>query len=283
LVELAPVTDPSLVPQTLLATLNLREDSLRSNTDILIDHLRSKSILLLLDNCEHLVEACAQIAEILLRACPNLRILASSRESLGIEGEVTYRVPSLETPNPTALPSLDQLAKVDSIELFLERATTAKPGFALTKENAPSVAQICFRLDGIPLAIELAASRVKVLSPEQIASRLDDRFRLLTGGVRTALPRQQTLRAMIDWSYSLLSEDEKILFRRLAVFVGGWTVEAAEAVCGEERSGFDVLDLLTRLVDKSLVFTEETTSGIRYHRLETIRQYSREKFFETEE
>src|SRR5689334_15648591 len=283
LVELAPVTDPSLVPQTLLATLNLREDSLRSNTDILIDHLRSKTILLLLDNCEHLVEACAQIAEILLRACPNLRILASSRESLGIEGEVTYRVPSLETPSPTALPSLDQLEKVDSIELFLERATTAKPGFMLTKENAPSVAQICFRLDGIPLAIELAASRVKVLSPEQIASRLDDRFRLLTGGSRTALPRQQTLRAMIDWSYSLLSEQEKILFRRLAVFVGGWTLEAAESICGEEGDGSDILDLLTRLVDKSLVFIEETRGEIRYHRLETIRQYSREKFFETDE
>jgi predicted ATPase len=160
---------------------------------------------------------------------------------------------------------------------------TSNPDFGLTEDNAPFVAQICSRLDGIPLAIELAASRVKVLTPEQIAARLDDRFRLLTGGSRTALPRQQTLRAMIDWSYSLLSEEEKKLFRRLAVFVGGWTLEAAESVCGEESAGFDILDLLTRLVDKSLVYLEETNGSMRYHRLETIRQYSREKFFETNE
>jgi tetratricopeptide (TPR) repeat protein len=195
------------------------------------------------------------------------------------------------------MPPLEQLAKVDSIRLFLERAVTAKPGFTLNQENASSLLQICSRLDGIPLAIELAASRVKVLSPEQIAARLDDRFRLLTGGSRTALPRQQTLRATIDWSYSLLSDQEKSLFRKLAVFVGGWTLEAAEAVCGYEdspafyfaaRKGitvnrFDVLDLLTRLVDKSLIFMEETAIGIRYHRLETIREYSRERFFETDE
>jgi predicted ATPase/class 3 adenylate cyclase len=297
LVELAPVTDPTLVSQTLLSSFNLREDSHRSALEALTDYLRSKTLLLVLDNCEHLIEACAQISEALLRACPKLRILASSREALGIDGEVTYRVPSLSTPNPADLPPLEKLEKVDSIRLFVERAAAAKPGFSLTNDNASSLAQICFRLDGIPLAIELAASRVKVLSPQQIAARLDDRFRLLTGGSRTALPRQQTLRAMIDWSYSLLSEPEKTLFRRLAVFVGGWTLSAAESVCGEEGaparstttrrdvrgSGFDVLDLLTRLVDKSLIFTEETTDEIRYHRLETIRQYSREKFFETDE
>jgi predicted ATPase len=283
LVELAPVTDPSLVPQTLISTLNLREDSLHTNVEILTDYLRTKNLLLLLDNCEHLVDACAQIAQTLLRACPNLHILASSRESLGIGGEVTYRVPSLVTRNPTALPPLDQFEKIDSIRLFLERAATAKPEFTLTKENASSIAQICYRLDGIPLAIELAASRVKVLSPEQIAARLDDRFRLLTGGSRSALPRQQTLRAMIDWSYTLLSEHEKILFRRLAVFVSGWTLEAAESICGEEGTASTVLDLLTRLVDKSLVLTEEADDEIRYHRLETIRQYSREKLFETDE
>ena len=283
LAELAPVTDPTLVPQTLLSIFNLREDSHRSVLEVLIDYLRAKTLLLVLDNCEHLIEACAQISELLLRACPKLRILASSREALGIAGEVAYRVPSLNTPNPAQLPSLDKLEKVDSIQLFIERATTAKPGFTLTKDNASFIAQICYRLDGIPLALELAASRVKVLSPEQIAARLDDRFRLLTGGSRTALPRQQTLRAMIDWSYSLLSKQEKTLFRRLSVFVGGWTLEAAESVCGEERSGVDVLDLLTRLVDKSLVFIEESIGEIRYHRLETIRQYSREKFFETDE
>jgi predicted ATPase/class 3 adenylate cyclase len=287
LAELAPVTDPGLVPQTLLTIFRLREDSHRSALEILIDHLRTKTALLLLDNCEHLIEACAQISEALLHACPNLRILASSREALGIDGEVAYRVPSLSTPNPTKLPPLDRLEKVDSIRLFVERAAAAKPGFTLSAQNASALAQICSRLDGIPLAIELAASRVKVLSPEQIAARLDDRFRLLTGGSRTALPRQQTLRAMIDWSYSLLSEQEKTLFRRLAVFVGGWTLEAAESVGAEVGQDdilpHDVLDLLTRLVDKSLVLAEESAGEIRYHRLETIRQYSREKLFETDE
>ena len=283
LVELAPVTDPALVPQTLLSTFNLREDRHRSPQTVLVDFLRSKTILLVLDNCEHLIEACAQISDSLLQACPKLRILASSREALGITGEFAYRVPSLSTPNPEQLPPLDQLEKADSIRLFVERAATAKPGFTLTNVNAFSLAQICYRLDGIPLAIELAAARVKVLSPDQIAARLDDRFRLLTGGSRTALPRQQTLRAMIDWSYSLLSEQEQTLFRRLAVFVSGWTLEAAETVCGEDHNGMEVLDLLTRLVDKSLVFDEETRNEIRYHRLETIRQYSREKFFETAE
>jgi predicted ATPase len=261
----------------------LREDSHRDTLEVLIEYLHRKALLLVLDNCEHLIEACAQISEALLHACPKLRVLASSREALGIAGEVTYRVPSLNVPDPVHLPPLELLEKIDSIRLFVERAATAKPGFRLTKDNAASLAQICFRLDGIPLAVELAASRVKVLTPEQIASRLDDRFRLLTGGSRTALPRQQTLRAMIDWSYSLLSEQEKTLFRRLAVFAGGWTMDAAEAVCGEEKNGFDVLDLLMRLVDKSLIITDESTGEIRYRRLETIRQYSREKFFETGE
>jgi predicted ATPase/class 3 adenylate cyclase len=287
LVELAPVTDPALVPQTLLTTFNLREDRHRSVLDVLIDYLRVKTLLLVLDNCEHLIEACAQTSDALLQACPKLRVLASSREALGISGEVAYRVPSLNTPNPEQLPALDQLEKADSIRLFIERAATAKPGFMLTNVNAFSLAQICFRLDGIPLAIELAASRIKVLSPEQIAARLDDRFRLLTGGSRTALPRQQTLRAMIDWSYSLLSQPESSLFRRLAVFVGGWTLEAAESVCAgigpDDIQPYDILDLLTRLVDKSLVVIEESEGESRYHRLETIRQYSREKFFETDE
>ena len=283
LVELAPITDPALVPHSLLSTFQLREDSHRGALEILTDHLRGKTTLLVLDNCEHLIETCAQVSDALLQACPALRILASSREALGIPGEVAYRVPSLDTPNPANVPALDQLEKIASVRLFMERATNAKPDFALTNANAFSLAQICSRLDGIPLAIELAASRVKVLSPEQIAARLDDRFRLLTGGSRTALPRQQTLRAMIDWSYSLLSDEEKMLFRRLAVFVGGWTLEAAESVCSAEGNGMDVLDLLTRLVDKSLVIMQETAGEVRYRRLETIRQYSREKLFETGE
>lgn len=282
--ELAPVPDPALIPQTLLGIFNLREDVQRAPLEVLIDYLRNRSLLLILDNCEHLIEACAKISEALLRACPKLKILASSREALDIAGEVAYRVPSMTAPDLDHLPSLEELLKIESIRLFIERAATARPDFKLTKETASFIAQICSRLDGIPLAIELAAARVKMMSPEQIASRLDDRFRLLTGGSRTALPRQQTLRALIDWSYSLLSEPEKTLLRRLAVFVGGWTLEAAESVCGEERDGVDVLDILTRLVDKSLVLVEEEFIGeLRYHRLETIRQYSREKFFDTDE
>ncbi|HJR79677.1 MAG TPA: hypothetical protein VJ821_06365, partial [Anaerolineales bacterium] len=236
-----------------------------------------------LDNCEHLIDACAGVSESLLRACPKLKILASSREALGIPGEISYRVPSLKTPSSTNLMHLENPLEIDSIRLFVERGTTVKPDFRLTKENIPFIAQICSRLDGIPLAIELAAARVKVLSPEQIASRLDDRFRLLTGGARTALPRQQTLRAMLDWSYSLLSDPEKTVFRRVAVFTGGWTLEAAEFVCGQDREGLDILDLMARLVDKSLVIGEESNGEVRYHRLETIRQYSRERFFETDE
>ncbi|HKE30541.1 MAG TPA: adenylate/guanylate cyclase domain-containing protein, partial [Candidatus Angelobacter sp.] len=282
-VELGPVADPALVSLTLLSIFNLREDSHRTPLAALTDYLRAKNLLLVLDNCEHLIEVCAQISESLLHACAKLKILATSREALGIAGEVSYRVPSLVTTNPNQLPPLEKLLEVDSIRLFVERARTVKPDFELTKEDASFVAQTCSRLDGIPLAIELAAARVKVLTPEQIAARLDDRFHLLTGGSRTALPRQQTLRAMIDWSYSLLSEEEKTLFRRLAVFVGGWTLEAAESACGEEGSGFDILDSLTRLVDKSLIFVEEATGEMRYHRLETIRQYSREKFFESDE
>jgi predicted ATPase/class 3 adenylate cyclase len=287
LMELAPVTDSALVPQTMLAIFRLREDAHRTPLEVLIDYLRSKDLLLLLDNCEHLIEACAEVSEVLLRACPKLRILASSRESLGIAGEVSFRVPSLTTPDPNHLPSIEKLLDLESIRLFMERAITVKPDFELTKDNASFVAQTCSRLDGIPLAIELAAARVKVLTPEQIAERLDDRFRLLTGGSRTALPRQQTLRAMIDWSYSLLTEQEQTLFRRLAVFVGGWTLEAAELVCADVEEGgilpHDILDLMMRLVDKSLVTTEEAAGETRYHRLETIRQYSREKFFETDE
>lgn len=282
-VELAPIADPALVPQTVITTLNLRQDSVRSGLQVLTDYLRPRNTLLILDNCEHLIESCAQLCEALLRGCPKLKIVATSREALGIGGETPYRVPSLKSADPEHLPPLEKLGAMDSVRLFLDRAANAKSDFRLTQENARFVAQICYRLDGIPLAIELAAARVKVLSPEQIAARLDDRFRLLTGGSRTALPRQQTLRAMIDWSYSLLPGAEKVLFRRLAVFVGGWTLEAAEQVCADERDSIEILDLLTRLVDKSLVITEEVAGETRYSRLETIRQYSTEKFLETDE
>ena len=277
-IELAPLADPSLAVQIIASALELREQFGRPLVDVITDYLRGKISLLLLDNCEHLVETCAKLAHDLLHACPRLKIMASSREALGVAGETAYRVPSL------SLPDAQNLTQCESVQLFVERATAAQSRFALTESNAQAVAQICRRLDGIPLALELAAARVKVLSVEQIAARLDDRFRLLTGGSRTALPRQQTLRALIDWSYSLLSEQERMLFRRLAVFIGGWTLEAAEAVCASDGIESDeVLDLLTRLVDKSLVSMEEQAGEARYRRLETIRQYSREKFLEADD
>lgn len=284
LVELAPHTDPELVPQTVIHSLELVEDAAEPAIKQLIDFLKNRSLLLILDNCEHLIEASAQLANSLLRACPNLRILASSREALGVPGETPYRVPSLTIPETDHLNGLEEFAAVEAIQLFMDRAQTVNLGFALTSENAPTIAHICKRLDGIPLAIELAAARVKVMQVQQIAERLENRFRLLTGGSRTALPRQQTLRALIDWSYSLLTEAERTLFRRLSVFVGGWDLKTAEAVCeGGEIDSFEVLDLLTSLVDKSLVNTEETEIGVRYRRLETIRQYAREKFLETDD
>ena len=191
---------------------------------------RQGALLLVLDNCEHLIEACARLADELLHACPHLKIIASSREALGLAGETAYRVPSLTIPDAAA--TTPSLCPQRSGALFVERAQAVQPRFALTATNAPAVAAICTRLDGIPLALELAAARVKVLSAEQIAARLDDRFRLLVGGSRTALPRQQTLRALIDWSYDLLPEEERLLLRQLSVFVGGASLEAAEAIGG---------------------------------------------------
>jgi len=284
--ELAPVTDPALVPNTLANLLGLREseDTKQSVEELICGYLRSRKVLLVFDNCEHLIDACARLVDQLLRACKDLRILASSREALGVEGEMAWHVPSLSMPDIKKLPAIEQLSQYEAVRLFIERAVLVQPHFSLTNENAPAVAQICARLDGIPLAIELAAARANVLTVEQITKRLDDRFRLLTGGARTALPRQQTLRAMIDWSYNLLSQEESLLFRRLAVFVGGWTLEAAESVCG--GSGLDpmqILDLLSQLVKKSLVNMEDVNGESRYRRLETIRQYAREKLFETEE
>ena len=237
----------------------------------------------MLDNCEHLIEASARIANALLNAAPNLKILASSREALGVKGEASYPVPSLSLPDIKHLPVSEQLTQYEAVRLFIERALLVSPHFEVDKINAPFIAQICYRLDGIPLAIELAAARVKVMSAEQISKRLDDRFRLLTGGARTSLPRQQTLRALIDWSYDLVSENERLLLRRLSVFAGGWTFEAAEEVCaGDGIETYDVLDLLAQLVNKSLVIVmEHSQSGeTRYRVLETIRQYAREKLLE---
>lgn len=305
-VELAPVSDPALVPQTLAAALGLREESGQSPLELLVEYLRSKQLLLILDNCEHLVDACAQLADRLLHASQQLTILASSREGLGIAGEYIYRVPSLSIAELRQAQTIDAVLKNDCVRLFVERASAVQSGFHISDKNAASIAQICMRLDGIPLAIELAAARVKVMTPDQIAARLDDRFRLLTGGSRTALPRQQTLRALIDWSYDLLSEAERFLLGRLSVFVDGWTYEAAEQVCADSdlipdiasrptppslvRMGTgglgpdDILDLLTHLVDKSLVTMEESDDGgARYRLLETIRQYARYKLLDSGE
>jgi predicted ATPase/DNA-binding SARP family transcriptional activator len=278
LVELAPLADPTLVTQTVAATLGVREQPGRPILDALIDYVRTKTLLLILDNCEHLIESCAQLAESLLRAAPGLKLVASSREPFGIAGETSYRVPPLSLPDPRQLHNLDALAQNDCVHLFVDRASAAYPPFRLTARNALAIAQIGLRLDGIPLAIELAAARTKLFPPQQIAARLDDRFRLLTGGSRTALERHQTLFALIEWSHHLLSEAERVLLRRLSVFAGGWSFEAAQAVCGQGLSD-EVLDLLAHLADKSLVVVEEQVEAVegRYRLLETIRQYARDR------
>lgn len=277
-VELAPLMDAALIPQAMASAVGVREQMGMPLMDLLIDTMRTKKLLLILDNCEHLVAACAKLAEQLLRACPGLKIVASSREALDIRGEMIHRVPSLSVPEKTQV-TAQALGDNEAVQLFCERAAAAAPKFALTDKNAASVAEICRHLDGIPLALELAAARVTVLSPDQIAARLDDRFKLLTGGGRTAVPRQQTLRAMIDWSYEILSEPERKLLRALSVFASSWTFEAAEAVCPD----LDVLELLTQLVNKSLVNMESEEDGNRYRLLETIRQYGRDKAVEAGE
>jgi predicted ATPase/class 3 adenylate cyclase/TolA-binding protein len=316
LVELAPLADPALVPQTVASALNLAEQVGKSFTQTLTEHLKSRRLLLILDNCEHLLSACAHLSDALLRACPQIKILASSREGLGIAGELTYRVPSLSLPDPKQSVTVESVSQYEAVRLFIERALFHLPGFAVTNQNAPALASVCHRLDGIPLAIELAAARVKSLSVEEINTRLDNRFRLLTGGSKTALPRQQTLRALIDWSYGLLNAQEKVLLTRLSVFSGGWMLAAAESVCcadeavgiGQHQSDrgtpaagkaieappllptahcplpdFEVLDLLSGLADKSLVIAEPQGETTRYRLLETVRQYARDRLAEREE
>ncbi|HEY3475605.1 MAG TPA: hypothetical protein VGK56_13420, partial [Anaerolineales bacterium] len=282
LIELAQLADSNYVLSAIASTFHLREQQGAPLLDTVTDYLRGKELLLILDNCEHLIETCAQLSDHFLHACPKLKIITSSREALGIDGETVYRVPSLSLPEEVeGLRDAEQLThdltRYEATRLFTERAIKANPQFALTKENAPAVTQICKRLDGIPLAIELAAARVKLFTPQQIAERLDDRFRLLTGGSRTALPRQQTLRALIDWSYLTLNETEQEVLRRLAVFSGGWTFEAAEAVAGQ----MEAMDGLSGLVNKSLVNVEEREDESRYRYLETIRQYAMEKLLES--
>jgi predicted ATPase/DNA-binding SARP family transcriptional activator len=282
--DLAPLSDPTLVPTTLTNLLGLRESGELPATELLINYFRSRRALVIFDNCEHLIEVCAQLAYSLLTSCEKLSILTTSREALRVSGEIPYRVPSLEIPKTGVELDTEKLLAIESGKLFVERAVVTYPDFIISPQSVRVIAQICRRLDGIPLAIELAATLVNVLTVEQISKRLEDRFNLLTGGLRSALPRHQTLRAMIEWSYDLLSEKEQLLFRRLAVFVGGWTLEAAEKVCSEDRiQSQDVIDLLSQLVNKSLVTVETVQGEIRYRRLETIRQYASEKLVESEE
>jgi predicted ATPase/class 3 adenylate cyclase len=283
-IELASLSDPELIPSTILSTLKVNEQQGKSALKVLEEYLESKEMLFVLDNCEHLIEAAAKVTNAVLIAAPNLKILANSREFLGVKGELAWHVPSLSLPDPKKLPKFDQLTQYEAVRLFIDRASLVVSHFEVNKENAPAIAQICHRLDGIPLAIELAAARTRMLSAEQISSHLDNRFRLLTGGSRTALPRQQTLRAMIDWSYDLLPENEKLLLCRLSIFAGGWTLELAEQICADEKiDSYVILDMLGRLVDKSLVEVDEKTTGTRYHILETVRQYAREKLLESGE
>ena len=277
-VELAPVTDHGLVAGAAAIALRVKEVSGQPLVDTLVHHLRERRTLVVMDNCEHLIGACASLVDTLVRACPGVSVLATSREPLGVQAETPWRVPSLTLPDEASPPRVEAMTQYEAVRLFVERAVKARPNFIVTNENAPAVAQICHRLDGIPLAIELAAARVRMLTPEQIAEGLQNRFRLLTGGARTSMQRQQTLEASVEWSYNLLSEDEQAVLRRLSVFAGGFTLEATEHVCpGEDIKPTEILDLLARLVDRSLIQVEEEGAAARYRLLETIRHYGRQK------
>jgi predicted ATPase/class 3 adenylate cyclase/DNA-binding CsgD family transcriptional regulator len=276
LAELAPVADPELVARTVAAVLGVREELGRPVLDALAEAVGDRYLLLVLDNAEHVLGAAAKLADALMRSCPRVYLLVTSREPLGISGEHVFRVSPLPVP-PADLADPGQLAGFESVQLFTERAAMRRQGFVLDEGNAAAVAAVCARLDGIPLALELAAARLGSLSVQEISSRLDQRLRLLTGGSRTALPRHQTLRALIDWSYDLLNPGERVLLDRLSVFAGGWTLPAAEAITAAADSGeWQVLDHLSALVDKSLVQADEARGSTRYRLLETIRHYAAE-------
>jgi predicted ATPase/DNA-binding SARP family transcriptional activator len=285
LVELASLSDPALVVQTVAATLGVWAEVGVPLLQSLLRSLKERSLLLVMDNCEHLVAACADLVAALLSACPRVSVLTSSREALGITGEQRFQVPSLAIPASDMSLSREQLLQYEAVLLFVERALLVRPDFVVTPGNAPALAAVCRRLDGLPLALELAAVRVRALGVEAIHERLDDRFRLLIGGSKTALPRQQTLRALIDWSYELLNEAERRLLARLSVFAGGWTLEAAEQVCSDPLPAApypllpdsEVLDLLMSLADKSLVLVEQRGETTRYRLLETVRVYAGER------
>ncbi|MCB0727575.1 MAG: tetratricopeptide repeat protein [Ignavibacteriae bacterium] len=280
--ELAAVSDPVFLPIAIINALGLKEENSKTPEVTLSDYLKDKEILIILDNCEQIIESCAKLTEKLLLRCPDLKIIATSREALNISGEQTYKIPPLSQPDPDCKDTPEQLIQYESVRLFIERALSVNHEFRVNKENAMVLAKVCSRLDGIPLAIELAAARSKVLSVDKINERLDDRFKLLTGGKRTALPRQQTLRALIDWSYDLLSDKEKNLWNRLSVFSGGWTLEAAEEICSDNiiDSG-EIFEILSSLIEKSIVIYNDEKE--RFLILETIRQYAYDKIKETGE
>lgn len=283
-VELASLAVPQLVTSAVADVLQVHEEPSRPLLETVLEFLRRRRLLLVLDNCEHLVEACARFADQVLHRCPEVRILATSREALSIDGEKTWRVPSLLAPAPATSEPLEEIRGYAAVRLFMARAADASLDFRLTEHNAAAVIRICHQLDGIPLALELAAARMRAMRVEQIAQRLDDRFQLLTRGSRTALLRHQTLRSLIDWSHDLLSDQERQLLRRLSVFTGSWTLGAVETVCcGSGIGGQDILDLLSRLVEKSLVILDSDSAEPRYRMLETIRQYSARKLADENE
>ncbi|MRH87782.1 protein kinase [Nocardia sp. SYP-A9097] len=279
-IDLADVRDPSLVAPIVAAALGVRVDSAQPVHDTLVEFLRSREALLVVDNCEQVAEPMARLAERLLSACPGLRMLVTSREPLDIGGEVVQRLPPLSVPAAGREPTLRQLRKYDAVTLFADRADAVVPGFELTEENKAAVAGICTRLDGLPLAIELAAARMRTMSPDQILQRLTDRFALLTRGHRTAPTRQQALRWCIDWSYELCTPAEQRLWARLSVFAGGFELEAVEAVCGAEAEAAELLDVLSSLVDKSVVIREEPEGAVRFRMLDTVRDYGQDKLRE---
>jgi predicted ATPase/class 3 adenylate cyclase len=286
LIELAPLSSGDYIPSTITQTMGLSLAGEGDPLENLVATLASKHALLVFDNCEHLVEPTARVIGALIRGCPNVHVLASSRQGLGLEGEITYRLPSLGVPAEVEASQLglEEAKRYPAVMLFADRARASETRFELTAENAPIVGDICRRLDGIPLAIELAAARVKILSPGQLRDRLDERFRVLTGGSRDLLPRQQTLRALIDWSHDLLDERERRLFRRIGIFVNGFTLEAAVAVGGRDGlDEFEVMDVLASLVDKSLVLAEPSGDALRYRLIESTRAYAAQKLTEAGE
>ena len=274
--ELAPISNPSMIIQNIITSVGIKEESGQSMYNSLLDYLRDKEMLIILDNCEHLINECAELTENLLINCKKLKLIATSREALNCSGEQIFKIPMMSVPSNLKELSADDLYKFESTHLFLERAYSVNPNFKLSKENSIIIAEICRHLDGIPLAIELAAAGSKFLSVENIRDRLDDRFKLLTGGKRTALPKHKTLKAMIDWSYELLSEKEKLLWERLSVFKGGCDLEAAEEICSDEKiKKSEILDLLAGLAEKSII--NYNLSNNRYSILETIKKYGEEK------